>query len=82
MGRKASQQSKTMYALAQNSVEGMKISDVRTINIPNDLPLFRKYLSEISKRFECRYTTKSLPDGRLQIMRVKYYNIHSHKVEE
>jgi hypothetical protein len=82
MGRKASQQSNTMYALAQGAVDGMTIGDVRTIAMPDDLAFFRKYLSEISKRFECRYTTKSLPSGKLQIMRVKYYNIHSQKVEK
>lgn len=80
MGRKSTTHSETMYSLAQSSVEGMHIGDVRIITMPHDLAFFRKYLSEIAKRTDCKYTTKTI-DGQLQIMRIKYFNIYSKKIE-
>ena len=81
MGRKPTKQSSTMYALASDSIEGMSIGDVRYIDMPADLAFFRKYLSEIAKRSEKKFTTRSV-DGQLQIMRVKYYNTYSERVEK
>lgn len=80
MGRKSTKQSGEMYALAQATIDGMGIGDVRIISYPNDIAFFRKYLSEIGKRTDCKYTTKTI-DNQLQIMRIKYYNIYSKKVE-
>lgn len=72
----------TMYNLALDTISGMGIGDVATIEIPADLGYFRKYLSEISKRHGKRFTTsvKAVP-GKLQIMRIKYSNIHSQELE-
>lgn len=81
MGRKATLHSNTMYSLASQVIAGMEVGDVKTIALPADLPFFRKYLSEIGKREGKRFTTRTLPEG-LQLMRVKYYNIHSHEIEE
>lgn len=80
MGRKSTNQSGEMYSLVQSTIEGMEIGDVRIITIPHDIAFFRKYLSEIGKRTDCKYTTKTI-DNQLQIMRIKYYNIYSKKVE-
>lgn len=80
MGRKSTKNADTMYSLASAAIEGMAIGEVKYIDMPSDLAFFRKYLSEIAKRNEQRYTTRSI-DGQLQIMRVKYYNIHSERVE-
>lgn len=81
MGRKSTAHASNMYNLASAAIEGMDIGEVRYIDMPTDLAFFRKYLSEIAKRKEKRFTTRSI-DGQLQIMRVKYYNIHSEKVEK
>jgi len=80
MGRKQTKHSGEMYSLVQSTIAGMGMGAVRIINMPNDLPFFRKYLSEIGKRTDCKYTTKTI-DGQLQVMRIKYYNIYSKKVE-
>jgi hypothetical protein len=81
MGRKPTAHADTMYAQAAAAVQGMIMGEVRYIDMPSDLPFFRKYLSEIAKRNEQRFTTRSI-DGQLQIMRVKYYNIHSERIEK
>lgn len=72
----------TMYGLAQSTIDGMQIGDVRIIPLPkeNNLAFFRKYLSEIGKRTDSRYTTKTI-DGKLQVMRINYFNIYSKKTE-
>jgi len=80
MGRKSTKHSGEMYALAQTTIEGMRIGEVRIIALPSDMPFFRKYLSEIGKRTDCKYTTKTMSD-KLHIMRIKYSNIYSKKVE-
>lgn len=80
MGRKQTKQSGEMYSLVQSTIEGMSIGDVRIISVPADMPFFRKYLSEIGKRTDCKYTTKTIVD-KLHIMRIKYSNIYSKKVE-
>ncbi len=80
MGRKSTAHATTMYSLAQATVEGMSIGEVRIIDMPEDIAFFRKYLSEIGKRTDCKYTTKSI-EGQLHVMRIKYSNIYSKKVE-
>jgi len=76
MGRKPTHDSSNMYSLAQSSIEGMQIGDLRIIDMPADLAFFRKYLSEIGKRTRCKYNTRSI-DGQLHIFRVFYSNIYS-----
>jgi hypothetical protein len=80
MGRKSTAHSGIMYSLAQDTIQGMNIGDVRIIDMPTDIAFFRKYLSELGKRADCKYTTKTI-DGKLQVMRIKYYNIYTKKVE-
>jgi hypothetical protein len=80
MGRKPTKHSGEMYALVQSTIEGMSIGEVRSITMPDDIAFFRKYLSEIGKRMDCKYTTKTI-DNNLQIMRIKYYNIYSKRLE-
>ena len=76
MGRKSTEHSTEMYALAKYTVEGMVIGEVRIIGLPDDIAFFRKYLSEIGKRTDCKYTTKYI-NGQLHVMRIKYSNIYS-----
>lgn len=70
-----------MYSLAAQSIEGMNVGDVKDIKMPTDLPFFRKYLSEIAKREGKRFTTRTTQEG-IQLMRVKYYSIHSQEIEK
>lgn len=81
MGRKPSTDSNSMYSLVLDSIEGMEIGEVKVIDKPSSLPFFRKYLSEIGKRDGKRFTTRSNNDS-LEIMRVKYYSIHSKEIEK
>lgn len=72
----------TMYNLALTVIADMEVGDSHTMEMPDDLGYFRKYLSEISKRHGKRFTTsvKAVP-GKLQIMRIKYSNIYSKEIE-
>lgn len=72
--------SNTMYNLVIDTIEGMNIGQSRTLPIPDNMPYFRKYLSEISKRYSHKYTTK-IVDGKMEIMRLKYSNIYSKELE-
>ena len=69
-----------MYDLVISTISDMKIGTKTAIEIPDNLPYFRKYLCEISKRYEQRFTTKII-NGKLEVMRVKYHNIYSKEVE-
>ena len=82
MGRKATTYTANMYTLANDTIQGMEVGDIRIIRLPspNDLAFFRKYLSEIAKRGDKKFTTKTISD-QLHIMRVKYSNIIAKKVE-
>lgn len=70
----------TMYNLVLNTIADMAIGDTNSIPVPDNLPYFRKYLSEISKREGKRFVTKII-DGQLHVLRVKYSNIYSKEVE-
>lgn len=70
----------TMYNLVIDTIAGMKIGQKCIIDTPDNLPYFRKYLSEISKRKGIKFTTK-ITDNGMEIMRVKYFNIYSKEVE-
>lgn len=70
-----------MYNLVSTAIRGMGIGDSSSIAIPDNLKYFRKYLCEISKRENKKFTTKVI-EGKLQIMRVKYHNHYSKEVQE
>jgi len=72
--------SNTMYELVARTIDNMNIGDTKSIKVPENLGYFRKYLSEISKRYNQKYTTK-IVDGKLEILRIKYSNIYSKEVE-
>lgn len=80
MGRKPTAQADSMYKLANNTVENMDIGDLRTIEMPDNLAYFRKYLSEIGKHTRRKFTTITAGD-KLQILRVQYSNIHSKETQ-
>lgn len=69
-----------MYNLVTTTIDGMNIGDTGIIDIPDNLPYFRKYLSEISKREGKRFTTKIM-NNKLHVMRLKYSNIYSKELE-
>lgn len=69
-----------MYNLVTNTIDGMEIGDNTSIKLPDNLPYFRKYLSEISKREGKKFTTK-IVGNKLELMRIKYSNIYSKEVE-
>jgi hypothetical protein len=69
-----------MYNLVLDTITDMDIGSTNTIDTPDNLPYFRKYLSEISKREGKRFITKII-DGKLHVMRVKYSNIYSKEIE-
>jgi hypothetical protein len=64
------------YALASDTIKGMEIGDSRTIDIPKELMLFRKYLSaDFGKQVKCKYRTWVIDQGRkITIMRIPYFN--------
>lgn len=70
-----------MYNLAANTIDGLEIGQSIIIDEPDNLPYFRKYLSEMSKREGKKFTTKLFPENKLHIMRVKYSNIYSKELE-
>lgn len=80
MGRRPTTHSTTMYQLVQSTIEGMDLGELRIIDKPKDLPLFRKYLSEIGKRIKHKYTTLTKYD-KLHVMRINYSNIYSKDIE-
>jgi hypothetical protein len=70
-----------MYNLASDTTEGLAIGESIVIDCPDNLPYFRKYLSEMSKREGKKFTTKVFPGNKLHIMRLKYSNIYSKELE-
>lgn len=69
-----------MYTLVANTIENLAIGDSAIISLPDNLPYFRKYLSEMSKRQGKKFTTKVVAND-LHVLRVKYSNIYSKEVE-
>ena len=69
-----------MYSLVESTIDGMKIGHKKTIQLPENLSYFRKYLCEISKSRGMKFTTKA-SSSKMEIMRVKYFNIHSKEIE-
>ena len=69
-----------LYTEVKNITEGMEVGELSVIPVPENLKAFRKYLSEISRKQDKRFTTKVV-GNQLHIMRVKYSNIYSQIVE-
>lgn len=65
----------TLYNEAMTAIDGLQIGDITIIDVPGNLVSFRKYISEIGKRYGQRFTSKVIED-KLHIMRVKYHSIH------
>lgn len=64
----------SVYNYVQGVIDGMKIGDIITIDRPDKLKAFRKFLSEISAREHKKFTTK-LKGNEFHILRVNYYSI-------
>jgi hypothetical protein len=70
----------SMYSLVEDTIHGMKIGQKKSIPIPDNTSYFRKYLCEISKHRGLKFTTK-IVDSKMEIMRVRYFNINSSEVQ-
>ena len=62
------------YAEVKDIITGLDIGELITLQIPDNLRSFRKYLSEISAKEHKKFTTK-VRAGQLHLMRVKYFSI-------
>ncbi len=69
-----------LYNYVQQVTEAIKIGELITIDKPDKLKAFRKFLSEISAKEHKKFTTK-VKNNQLHIMRVKYYSV-SEKLTE
>lgn len=65
-----------MYKLASDTIAGMAIGQSVSIEPPSNLPLFRKYISDIGKRTGRKFNTR-LINGQLVLLRVEYSNIYT-----
>lgn len=70
----------SLYSIVQSTIDNLDIGEMVTIEIPDKLKAFRKFLSEISAKDHKKFTTK-VKDGQLHIMRVNYFSIPS-KINE
>lgn len=64
----------SLYNYVQGTVESLKIGELVTIDIPDKLKSFRKFLTEISHKDHKKFTTK-IKNGELHIMRVAYFSV-------
>lgn len=69
-----------MYSLVLSTIEGLEVGETAEIKLPENIKYFRRYLCEISKRQDKKFTTKII-GGKLHIFRVKYSNIYSRELE-
>lgn len=75
---------KGLYQTVSALVIWMEVGEQKEIAVPDNLPLFRKYLSDISKAHGCKFTTKIVKKrgkSKMIIMRVPYSNIISGEVQ-
>ena len=71
---------KSLYTVCKDVIQGMEIGEEKSIEIPEKLSAFRRYLIEIGSRMGQKFATKII-DGKLRIMRIKYFNINSKEME-
>lgn len=64
----------TLYSYVQGIINDMNIGDLVTIDKPDKLFAFRKFLSEISANEFKKFTTR-VKDDKLHIMRVNYFSV-------
>jgi hypothetical protein len=69
-----------MYQEVETAINGLEVGQNNVISMPDNLPYFRKYLSEISAREGKKFATKVI-EGNLHIFRIKYHNLYSKEVE-
>jgi hypothetical protein len=62
---------KSLYQEAKEAIKPMKIG---TIDKPENVAYYRKFLNEIAAREGKKFTTKTVGD-KLHIVRVEYFNI-------
>lgn len=63
-----------MYNYVSSAIEGMRTGDIISIDVPDKLKAFRKFLCEIAARDHKKFTTK-VKDGQLHIMRINYHSV-------
>ncbi len=64
----------SLYSYVQSTIDDMSIGDIATIDIPDKLGAFRKFLSEIANKDHKKYTTKVV-GNQLHIMRINYHSV-------
>lgn len=64
----------TIYSFVNDVISDLDIGELKTIDLPENLGAFRKFLSEISKRDHKKFTTKR-QGLYLHVMRVDYFNV-------
>ncbi len=70
----------SVYSQCKTALTGLEIGESKTIEIPENLPVFRRCIIDIGSREGKRFATKTI-DGKLRIMRLKYFNISSKEME-
>lgn len=63
------------YSYVFSLVENMQIDEIKSIEKPENLGLFRKNLTEIGQRYHKKFVTKTKGD-KLYIMRIKYFSVN------
>lgn len=72
----------TLYSYVKDLADSLEIGQSIEIDNPGEqLPSFRKYLSDYGKRQSKKFASRLVQD-KLTILRVKYSNIYSKEVEK
>lgn len=64
----------SLYSFVQDTIDNLAIGEMTTIDTPDKLKAFRKFLCEIAAKDHKKFTTKE-KDGVLHILRVNYYSV-------
>lgn len=65
----------TNYNYVLSLTEDLEIGEMKEVDVPDNIKLFRKNLTEISQRYKKKFTTK-IRSGKLYVMRVEYYSVN------
>lgn len=69
------------YNQVMELVDGLKYGEMVSIEVPENLGLFRKNLCEIGQRLHKKFATK-IRGGKLYLMRVRYYSVNEKLSEQ
>lgn len=63
-----------LYTDVKALADSLHVGEIKTIDIPDKLKAFRKFLSEIGKNEHKKFATK-IVNNELHIMRVNYFSV-------